>query len=174
MKVKIQISNDLYERLRTILNDNRIAYGMHNFPSSTDEYIEKILYKKVKKKEHQKKHPDDKNIHRDIRWREFLRANKNEMWSSSTKSCTYCGIELNEKTVTYDHKLSPLRGGKNEIDNICIACGWCNCDKGILTPEEYYYKQLLNEANGIIPNQSPLGLLIQQHIPKVDKKDTKS
>lgn len=49
--------------------------------------------------------------------------------------CYYCS----ERTVlTVDHKTPLARGGSNYPDNLCMACRFCNSQKGARTEAEYW------------------------------------
>ena len=43
--------------------------------------------------------------------------------------CYWCKCDLNEKTMTADHKIPLARGGSNATDNIVLACEDCNKEK---------------------------------------------
>lgn len=49
-------------------------------------------------------------------------------------TCQYCGKTGGELTV--DHILPKSRGGKDEWENVVVACLRCNVAKGNRTPEE--------------------------------------
>lgn len=51
--------------------------------------------------------------------------------------CRYCGTELNEETVTMDHRIPLAKGGTNWISNLVPACKSCNCSKRDKTEQEY-------------------------------------
>jgi len=51
--------------------------------------------------------------------------------------CRYCGKLLTRDLATVDHKNPLSRGGKNNHENLTIACGDCNVDKGDMTFEEF-------------------------------------
>lgn len=55
------------------------------------------------------------------------------------KDCCYCGVDLrkNPEICSLDHLLPKSRGGKNEIDNIGLACKQCNAMKGTMTDVEF-------------------------------------
>lgn len=44
--------------------------------------------------------------------------------------CCYCPKNLTYEQATIDHVFPKSKGGKREIDNICIACPDCNTKKG--------------------------------------------
>ncbi len=49
-------------------------------------------------------------------------------------TCQYCGKTGNDMTI--DHVLPRSRGGKDEWENMVVACLRCNVGKGNKTPEE--------------------------------------
>jgi len=51
--------------------------------------------------------------------------------------CFYCKQELNEETLTVDHKTPISRQGTDAIENLCLACKKCNLEKNNLTLEEF-------------------------------------
>lgn len=51
--------------------------------------------------------------------------------------CYFCGRTLSLRTMTIDHLVPIVRGGSQDIDNMCIACGPCNTAKGKQMIEEY-------------------------------------
>jgi 5-methylcytosine-specific restriction endonuclease McrA len=44
--------------------------------------------------------------------------------------CSYCHLILTKETRTTDHIVPLVRGGKNDITNVCWACKKCNSQKG--------------------------------------------
>ena len=65
--------------------------------------------------------------------------------------CPICGLPLDPKSCTIDHIIPRALGGGDEIGNLQLLCGHCNCvkaDKPFLGYQfEEYVKRLLN-ANG--------------------------
>lgn len=57
--------------------------------------------------------------------------------------CEYCGIELDETTVSIDHKTPLSRGGSKTIENLAFCCIDCNHLKHTRTYDEF--KEFLNE-----------------------------
>lgn len=49
--------------------------------------------------------------------------------------CVYCGDY--EGPFEFDHRHPVSRGGRNTIENVCMACRQCNRSKGALTAEEF-------------------------------------
>lgn len=62
--------------------------------------------------------------------------------------CSYCGATLTKKQVRIDHKIPFARGGETVTENLAVACGQCNGEKGTKTPEEFsLYKQFKNDMS---------------------------
>lgn len=53
--------------------------------------------------------------------------------------CIYCGLELDDNSITKDHKIPLSRGGSNWISNLAPACLTCNDSKGTKTYNEFIY-----------------------------------
>ncbi len=51
--------------------------------------------------------------------------------------CAYCGVPLDNRNRTRDHKIPLVRGGSNRSDNILPACRSCNSRKNTKTHEEF-------------------------------------
>lgn len=66
---------------------------------------------------------------------------KNKIYKNSNYKCIYCHISLEEmmlfNSYTIDHKIPRSRGGKDNIDNLCLCCRSCNSKKGVRTYDEY-------------------------------------
>lgn len=52
--------------------------------------------------------------------------------------CWYCGKELPPSELTIDHVFPRSKGGKNNMDNIIMACKSCNSSKGNMDLFEWY------------------------------------
>lgn len=50
--------------------------------------------------------------------------------------CYYCDVDLNG-TYHVDHKMPLVRGGSNDVANICCACPACNLAKHDMTEAEF-------------------------------------
>ncbi len=61
--------------------------------------------------------------------------------SAASAPCTYCGIDPGPGNRQVDHKIPRARGGPHSIENLAVACGKCNRDKGTMTPDEYLASQ---------------------------------
>lgn len=62
------------------------------------------------------------------------------LYEKQQGKCFYCGKKLWDgikADFTVDHKNPSSRGGKKEIDNLCLACQYCNSLKGSLTDREF-------------------------------------
>lgn len=146
----IVIQKELIVRLEAIFTKINKVFGSQSTINTVEEYANLILKKHVEKKEKQllqTKNNDNKGLN----WIEFRRKHFDEIWFRDRGRCQYCDVRLTRKTATIDHKISPLRGGQNRLENVCLACAFCNNDKEVLTPEEYIYKQMHNAAQGIYP-----------------------
>lgn len=51
--------------------------------------------------------------------------------------CYYCGSELNETNLNFDHRIPVSRGGSNWPANIVPSCKHCNRKKFTMTEKEY-------------------------------------
>ncbi len=50
--------------------------------------------------------------------------------------CFYCGKELDERTLTRDHRIPLSKGGCNWPSNLVPSCKSCNCRKSATHPRE--------------------------------------
>lgn len=53
------------------------------------------------------------------------------------KFCYYCRTPLNQKNLTFDHRIPKILGGPDSIWNLVPACKRCNEEKGSLTDVEF-------------------------------------
>lgn len=51
--------------------------------------------------------------------------------------CGYCGVPLDDKSATIDHKHPRALGGSGEIENLVVACRQCNGQKRHKTVDEF-------------------------------------
>ena len=53
--------------------------------------------------------------------------------------CHYCNLDMTDKQHlrTLDHKIPKSKGGKNNAENILIACQPCNLSKGNMDYDEF-------------------------------------
>lgn len=56
------------------------------------------------------------------------------IYKRDNHTCQYCG---SHKNLTIDHVIPRSRGGKDDWDNMVVACMPCNTNKGNKTPEEW-------------------------------------
>jgi 5-methylcytosine-specific restriction endonuclease McrA len=54
-------------------------------------------------------------------------------------NCFYCGLDLQECGVWYDHVLPLSCGGDDTEDNLVLSCPMCNRAKGTLDVVEFLY-----------------------------------
>lgn len=52
-------------------------------------------------------------------------------------TCQYCGAAPPEVEIHIEHRTPVVRGGTNELDNLCVACADCNLRKHTMTAEEF-------------------------------------
>ncbi len=50
--------------------------------------------------------------------------------------CMYCGLEFDDRTLTRDHIIPRVQGGRDRWTNVVAACARCNHRKGGRTPEQ--------------------------------------
>ena len=51
--------------------------------------------------------------------------------------CGYCGVAIESHALTIDHIFPKSRGGRNDVENLMLACRPCNGGKGTKSLEEY-------------------------------------
>ena len=75
-------------------------------------------------------------LRRTVRWEHRARVvfNKRNVLKRDGNRCQYCGGSHREMTL--DHVIPVSRGGRDDWDNVVVACGQCNRAKGNRTPEE--------------------------------------
>lgn len=59
---------------------------------------------------------------------------RNEVMEKYEYKCVWCGTQ---KNLSIDHILPRSRGGKDDIQNLSVACRSCNTRKGSKTAEEF-------------------------------------
>ena len=148
----IQIHSDLIIRLEERILKLKKIYGKTNTPKTKGEYVNAVLKKNLDKHDEQERSQKNKGSNYGITWKVFKSLVFNEIYLRDAGRCVYCTKRVSRKESTLDHKLPVLRGGLNTAENVVVSCLWCNQDKGVLTDEEYYYKQLVNAGKGIKPN----------------------
>ena len=50
--------------------------------------------------------------------------------------CFFCGCLLSRRTMTFDHLLPRSKGGRNELENLVLACCPCNVRKSDRLPSK--------------------------------------
>ena len=43
--------------------------------------------------------------------------------------CVYCGRWVTRRSRHIDHRVSRINGGTNHVNNLCVACVFCNLSK---------------------------------------------
>jgi len=73
------------------------------------------------------------------------------LYEKQKGKCAYCGCSLLEEANRginphFDHIDPKSKKGKDEIDNLCLTCDWCNRVKSNKTVEEFleYIKPYLD------------------------------
>jgi len=69
------------------------------------------------------------------RKRAIPRRLRSAVYQRDGHRCTYCGTE--EGPFQIDHVFPWSRGGRHELENLCVACATCNALKGALTADEF-------------------------------------
>lgn len=64
----------------------------------------------------------------------FTGSDIKRMTQEQNGCCYYCGKQT---ALTVDHKMPLSRGGSNSTDNLCMACRFCNSQKGARSEQEY-------------------------------------
>lgn len=60
----------------------------------------------------------------------------NRLWHDQGGCCAYCGTPL-FANYHIDHVVPISRGGPDKLDNLALACPWCNQSKNNKTVEEF-------------------------------------
>lgn len=61
-------------------------------------------------------------------------ARENKLLVKADNACAYCGAT---EGLQWDHIIPKSRGGPDTIDNLVLACGPCNAEKGARDPIEW-------------------------------------
>ena len=147
----ILIHSDLTIRLEDRLLKLQKAYGKATTPKTKAIYVNLVLKKNLDKCDAQEQSAKNKGSNYGLTWAAFKQGSFNNIYARDAGKCFYCTKTIAKEDATLDHKLPVLRGGLNTNENVVVSCEWCNRDKGVLTDEEYYYKQLVNASKGIKP-----------------------
>lgn len=76
--------------------------------------------------------------HREIiRRKRYPRQVKKLLYDKANKCCQLCGRKLLFKDITLDHIIPLAQGGKDEVENLQIACVVCNRTKDMYLPDEF-------------------------------------
>jgi len=62
-----------------------------------------------------------------------------DLKSMSSGRCYWCDKKIKKDDLHYDHYTPLSKGGRNIIDNIVIACSYCNLSKKNKMPEEFAF-----------------------------------
>jgi hypothetical protein len=88
-----------------------------------------------------------------VKKKHVVRFTRNNLLIRDNFQCQYCGIAMTNSTLTVDHVIPRVRGGKTKWENIVCACHRCNANKGHKThirpmqmPYRPSYFQLLGNA----------------------------
>ncbi len=68
--------------------------------------------------------------------RREIRLSRHSIFERDQYTCQYCGKQLPKSRLTLDHILPQSRGGKNNWENLVVACMDCNARKADRTPAE--------------------------------------
>jgi len=144
----ITLLTERFEELRKNL-------GAGSQVATPSELATRILKNKLEKTKARTEHArvHGKGANSGITWLQFRRENFGGIYMRDKGRCIYCEQRVTREQATLDHKMPVTRGGQNTETNCSISCMWCNKDKGILSHEEYFYKQLVNAAKGISPEK---------------------
>lgn len=74
------------------------------------------------------------------REREKARELRRSQWwkrRRSTGICHYCGAQVGARSLTMDHVVPIIRGGRSTRGNVVPACKACNDDKRHSLPSEW-------------------------------------
>jgi 5-methylcytosine-specific restriction endonuclease McrA len=67
---------------------------------------------------------------------------KHSMLISQGKLCAYCDRPMNDdprdhiRFATFDHIIALAEGGKDDLENLTLACRPCNTAKSCMSPDE--------------------------------------
>lgn len=144
----LTINDDVATRLQKRLDQLWKLFGVEGTKiENLEAFANKLISDYLDKKDKEAL----TSVNAGVTWKQFRNNNFRAVWKRDGGRCKYCTRRVTSNKATLDHILSPLRGGQNTLENVTIACYWCNQDKGILTDEEYFYKQLVNASKGIKP-----------------------
>ena len=65
-----------------------------------------------------------------------IKFSRTNVYARDNYRCQYCGEQLGEEALTYDHVVPRSAGGRREWTNIVTACRPCNSRKGNKTCDQ--------------------------------------
>ncbi len=66
----------------------------------------------------------------------FTAEDIKDLYATQGGRCYYCSVDLKEG-YHIDHMTPLIRGGRNDVSNLCLACPRCNLRKHTKTAEEF-------------------------------------
>lgn len=75
------------------------------------------------------------------------RFRRKALFNRDNWQCQYCGVDLDDDTVTIDHIIPKTRGGPRSWKNCVTACKKCNLKKGSKALSESGLRLLKNPAS---------------------------
>lgn len=92
-------------------------------------------------------------------YREKPTKNSRLIWLYETqgRKCVYCGRAFFDHDLildySIDHKVPTSRGGKDDLENVALACSDCNTLKANMTVEEFEKIKGLIATGKMKPNE---------------------
>lgn len=71
-----------------------------------------------------------------VKYKTTVKFNKTNIFIRDRGRCQYCNNTVTLNSMTFDHVVPVVRGGRTTWTNIVTACSKCNCRKGSKTIEE--------------------------------------
>lgn len=75
------------------------------------------------------------------------RFRRKALFNRDNWQCQYCGVDLDDETVTIDHIVPKMRGGARSWKNCVTACKKCNLKKGCKSLSETGMKLMKNPVS---------------------------
>jgi hypothetical protein len=66
-----------------------------------------------------------------------LPFNRKNLYLRDHGACQYCGKKVSINSMSFDHMIPRILGGKTTWDNIVLSCFKCNAKKGARHPDKY-------------------------------------